>query len=302
MREVLSDKLVDQAKKDKDFILLSGDHGYALFDALRSNAPDRFVNVGIMEQAMVGIASGLCLAGRKPVVYGLSAFVPTRVLEQIKMDVCYPKLPVKFIGDGAGVVYSYLGNSHFCAEDVACLSAIPHIEIYTPGDDDEMAICLEKFFASDKPAYLRVGKSDNPAVEKVSGKLSSILPYFSQKTESNIALVSMGSMNGICSQIAKEMNVSHVSVMQVKPLDISIVDMVTPYEKLIVVEEHHESGALKSILTSEILKAKKPVPAIEHIAFKDDFIHGAGTYQYVLSEHEMSFSQIKERVSKIVND
>src|ERR1700688_3235721 len=119
MRKAFSDALVDAARSDPRVLLLTGDHGYALFDAFRRYFPERFLNAGVAEQNMVGVAAGLAKSGLRPVVYGLSAFVPVRVLEQIKMDVCYESLPVIFAGDGAGVVYSTLGTSHQCTEDIA---------------------------------------------------------------------------------------------------------------------------------------------------------------------------------------
>jgi hypothetical protein len=96
MRERLSKILVDACSLDSRYMVLSGDHGYALFDALRTKLPQSFVNVGVMEQAMVGMAAGLAKAGLRPIVYGLSAFVPIRVLEQIKMDVCHMSYPGDF--------------------------------------------------------------------------------------------------------------------------------------------------------------------------------------------------------------
>ena len=86
MRHALPSLLLEAADHDERFLVLSGDHGYELFDALRSRHPDRFVNVGVAEQSMVGIAAGLCRTGFRPCIYGLAAFVPMRVLEQVKID------------------------------------------------------------------------------------------------------------------------------------------------------------------------------------------------------------------------
>src|SRR5829696_4605298 len=121
MRAAFSRELVQAAVSDERLVLLTGDHGYALFDEFRKRCSGQYINCGVAEQNMVGVAAGLAKAGFRPVVYGLSAFVPMRVLEQIKMDICYQSLPVMLVGDGAGVVYSSLGASHQCAEDVAAL-------------------------------------------------------------------------------------------------------------------------------------------------------------------------------------
>ena len=153
MRDAFSNALVAAAKKDPKVLLLTGDHGYALFDAFRKSCPDQYINCGIAEQNMVGVAAGLAKAGFKPVVYGLAAFVPIRVLEQIKIDVCYENLPVTFIGDGAGVVYAQLGTSHQSTEDIAALRGVPQISIYSPGDRFELTACAEHIVRNPGPAY-----------------------------------------------------------------------------------------------------------------------------------------------------
>ena len=118
MRKTLSDLLVQVTLKDPRIIVMSGDHGYALFDDIREKCPTQFMNCGVAEQNMVGVAAGLAKAGFRPIVYGLAAFVPIRVLEQIKIDVCLENAAITFLGDGAGFVYSSLGSSHQCFEDI----------------------------------------------------------------------------------------------------------------------------------------------------------------------------------------
>src|SRR5258708_4992419 len=125
MRNAFSAALLTAARTDPRILLLTGDHGYAVFDDLRRVCADKYINAGVAEQNMVGVAAGLAKAGMRPIVYGLSAFVPVRVLEQIKLDVCYESLPVLFIGDGAGVVYSSLVTSHQRTDNIAALPALP---------------------------------------------------------------------------------------------------------------------------------------------------------------------------------
>src|SRR4051794_9722869 len=159
MRNSFSAALVAAARRDPRVLLLTGDHGYALFDEFRRRCPGQYLNAGVAEQNMVGVAAGLAKGGLRPVVYGLSAFVPMRVLEQIKLDVCYENLPVVFIGDGAGVVYGTLGVSHQCTEDVAALRALPNLAILSPADDLEMTACMRLALAANGPTYVRMGKA-----------------------------------------------------------------------------------------------------------------------------------------------
>src|SRR5579871_3742770 len=164
MRSAFAEALVRLAKADPRVLLLTGDHGYALFDDFRRACPGQYINGGVAEQNLVGVAAGLAKGGFRPVVYGLSAFVPMRVLEQIKLDVCYEPLPVVLVGDGAGIVYSTLGTSHQCTEDVAALRAMPHLAILSPADAAEMTACMEMALRADTPVYLRMGKADLGAV------------------------------------------------------------------------------------------------------------------------------------------
>src|SRR5436305_9249592 len=160
MRNAFSQALVETALADPRLVLLTGDHGYALFDDFRRRCPAQYLNAGVAEQNMVGVAAGLAKGGLRPVVYGLSAFVPIRVLEQIKLDVCYEQLPVVFVGDGAGVVYSALGTSHQSTVHVAALRTLPHLGILSPADATEMTACMGLAFEAAGPIYLRMGKCD----------------------------------------------------------------------------------------------------------------------------------------------
>jgi transketolase len=157
MRTAFSDTLIRLAKADPNVLLLTGDHGYALFDDFRLECSAQYINAGIAEQNMVGMAAGLARAGFRPIVYGLSAFIPVRVVEQIKLDIAHDKLPVMLIGDGAGFVYSHLGTSHQSTEDIACTRAIPDLSVYSPADRFEVTACMELAYKSKSPVYLRMG-------------------------------------------------------------------------------------------------------------------------------------------------
>ncbi len=298
MREVLSRVIADKAQRDKDFLLLTGDHGYALFDELRSRASEKFINVGIMEQALISMAAGLAKVGYKPMCYGLASFVPIRVLEQIKFDVCLGKLPVKIIGDGAGLVYTHLGNSHLCAEDISALSCLPDIEIYSPGDKEEMRVCFDEYAASDNPAYLRVGKCDTPNINDAS--LPTSLPYFTHKTSSKDLFISTGAMLGVVHGFAKEFKTNHLSIMRVKPLHTEVLKMISGYERIFFFEEHVKRGGMMTALIELMLENNLPIPKVESFHLNSSFIHKAGKYQFAMAQHGISVDQMKARLSKLI--
>ena len=194
MRDAFSAALISAAARDPKVLLLTGDHGYALFDGFRKTCPAQFFNAGVAEQNMVGVAAGLAKGGFRPIVYGLSAFVPVRVLEQIKMDICYEQLPVVLIGDGAGFVYSYLGASHQSTEDIAVTRVLPHLSIFSPADAREMTYCMESALSLHAPAYLRMGKSDVGTIHAapVSPDLGDLIEVAA--SASRVAVIATGSM------------------------------------------------------------------------------------------------------------
>jgi transketolase len=248
MRNAISKALVDAARCDERVVLLTGDHGYALFDEFRQACPRQYINAGVAEQNMVGVAAGLAKGGLRPVVYGLSAFVPVRVLEQIKLDICYEQLPVVLIGDGAGVVYSSLGTSHQSTEDVAALRALPHVRILSPADTHEMAACMGLALDGAGPVYLRMGKSDLGVVHAAPiavdwGRLLCL-----RSGDGPLAWIATGSMVNTALAVAERWPGSEVfSAPCLKPLDEdSVGDICRRHEAVIVLEEHYVYGGLGS--------------------------------------------------------
>lgn len=293
MRERLSDLLVKACTADSRRVVLSGDHGYALFDALRKASPKSFINVGVMEQAMVGMAAGLAKSGARPIVYGLSAFIPIRVLEQMKMDVCHVGYPVIFLGDGAGLVYSTLGASHQCGEDVAALKPLPGMKIFTPADAEELEAVFNEALATNGPCYIRIGKSDRPAVS--DERLSSTAPRLLRKTSSERPiLVTMGSMTAFGNQLAGEFDLGHLSVLRVKPIHKELVEILHTAKEIWVLEEHHRSGGLASTISDALIDEGYTVPKMKIWSLKDQFVHTCGSYQHALSEHQLSDQQVRQ--------
>lgn len=298
MRERLSALIAQGALDDHRTIVLSGDHGYALFDRLRAVAPSQFINVGVSEQAMVGYAAGLARTGFRPIVYGLAAFVPMRVLEQIKLDICQSCLPVLFLGDGAGLVYSTLGASHHCAEDIGCLRTLPHIGIYSPADHAELEICFRESREMAGPTYLRIGKSDRPPIP--GDAPFSTEPRMVAGGSKETILVATGSMTSIAREIATEFGLSVISVPRLKPFSAGILPMVRSAGLVISIEEHSRYGGLGSALAECFARENSAGPRLEVLALEDKFAARCGSWQYALSEHNMSDQQLKQRVRALI--
>lgn len=297
MRERLAQLLLEQAKADPRFLALSGDHGYALFDPLRQGAPDRFVNVGVCEQGMIGYAAGLANVGFRPVCYGLAAFVPLRVLEQVKLDLCHPKLPVLMLGDGAGLVYSSLGTSHQCGEDIAALMPLPDMRIYSPSDEFELANCWKDAMAAEGPSYIRIGKSDRAAAHKSDAEALLAPHWVHEAKGSKACLVATGSMVGLAQLLGRELGVSALSVPKLKPVDAGFGPLLAGFDKVITLEEHALQGGLYSLACEALVHARPAkLPLLTPLALKAQFAHNAGSWQYALSEHELADAQVKDRI------
>jgi transketolase len=301
MRNAFSDALVEAARNDPRVLLLTGDHGYALFDAFRRHFPERFLNAGVAEQNMVGVAAGLAKSGLRPVVYGLSAFVPVRVLEQIKIDVCYENLPVIFVGDGAGVVYSALGTSHQSTEDVAALRGVPAIRILSPADAHEMTACMALAFAADGPVYLRMGKADLGAVHAAPPPLTwgRLLPV--RQGGGPLAWLATGSMVRTALAAAQRWPGSAVySCPSLKPLSPEDVSAVCRSHKVIVtVEEHSVFGGLGGAV-AEIASSAAPV-WVCRVGIADRFSRFCGSYQYLMREHRLDLEAVVAQVESFLH-
>ena len=295
MRDVISNFLATKASEDKNFFVFSGDHGYALFDEIRKKAPEQFINTGVTEQAMVGCAAGMAKTGKKVVVYGLASFIPVRVLEFIKMNICYEKLPVILLGDGAGAVYTTLGASHQCGEDVACLKTLP-IKIFSPADKHEMELCLAEASVIPMPSYIRVGKCDKPAVH-MDGKLtklSAIIPLL--KNESTTAIFATGSMVSTAKIIAEKYNLALYSCPVLSFYDSSeIVSAMKAYKNIISIEEHSVHGGLGSNL-ADLIATNGMNLKLTKFGITEYFTKGCGSYEYAMKFHGLDLETLESKI------
>jgi transketolase len=300
MRTAFARCLLRAAQADPRLVLLTGDHGDALFDEFRRACPQQFLNAGVAEQNMVGVAAGLAKGGQRPIVYGLSAFIPLRVLEQIKLDVCYENLPVLFVGDGAGVVYGQLGASHQCAEDVAALRALPGVAILSPADEHEMTACMSLALSADGPVYLRLGKADLGAVHLFTpqldwGRLSQL-----RAGSGEVAWIATGALVGTALAAAEHWPDSAVwSAPCLKPLRSDQVKAVCDRHRAVVVlEEHSVYGGLGSAV-AEIACAEVPT-WVCRIGIQDRFSQRCGGYSYQLEEHQLTTEAVIAQVRRFL--
>jgi transketolase len=302
LRTAFSETLVRLARADSRVLLLTGDHGYALFDDFRTQCPRQYVNAGIAEQNMVGMAAGLARGGFIPFVYGLSAFVPIRVLEQIKLDVAHDNLHVILLGDGAGFVYSHLGTSHQSTEDIAATRAIPQLAVLSPADRFEQVLCMEWAYKACAPVYLRMGKSDRGDIHSTALALpfGDLSPVRAGKVGA-ITFLATGSMVRTALEVVNQDYPDSAvwSVPTIKPVNVDQIATICAGSRAVVtMEEHSTIGGLGS-LVAEIAADLAPVRMLR-IGVADRFSEHCGSYQYLLKEHRLDASTVRSRVQAFV--
>lgn len=301
MRNAFADVIYEIGQKDARICALVADISPAgSIVKFREQFPERFINTGVAEQAMIGIAAGLALKGLRPFCYTIATFSLFRPFEMVRVDLAYQNLPVTVIGMGAGVIYSTLGGTHHTMEDVAVASAIPNMTVLAPCDPAEMRVMTHWCaMQSQGPVYMRLGKAGEPdltatAVEPLKvGKLRTL------KRGRDIALLSYGITVVMAAKIAAQLeaagkSVSLVSCHTIKPLDRAGVEKVlASHQQVAVIEEHVPHGGLGSRV-KEIAWESRASCRLDCFSLKDEFIHCYGTHDELLRAHGLSVDRILE--------
>src|SRR6478609_7957995 len=145
--------------RDADSVFVPGDLGFNALEGLVAKYGKRFINAGVAEQGMIGLAAGIALTGMRPWVYSIAPFVTYRCLEQIRNDVCLHQLPVRIVGNGGGYSYGIMGPSHHALEDLAVLKVLPNLQLFFPCASDQVASAVGLQAGLDGPCYLRLALS-----------------------------------------------------------------------------------------------------------------------------------------------
>lgn len=162
MRNAFIDELVLLAQSHPQIALVVGDLGYSVIEPFADRFPDRFLNAGVAEQNMTGLAAGLASEGYHVFTYSIANFPTFRCAEQIRNDVDYQQLPVTVVAVGGGLAYGPLGYSHHAVQDFALMRSMPNMLIAAPGDPAETRACLRYLVRNPQPSYLRIGKAGEP--------------------------------------------------------------------------------------------------------------------------------------------
>lgn len=294
--------IMEMAKQRDDFYVMSADlcQSSGLFK-FREEFPDRFINSGIAEQNLIGIAAGLAKDGTCVFASSFSPFVTMRACEQVRMNMGYMQLNVKTVGLGSGLIMAQLGNSHYGIEDGSVMRAIPGMTVVNPADGVEIMKLVEALCDYPHPAYLRLtGGPGLPIVyeDDIDFQIGKSIKVREGK---DIAIIACGTMVYYAKQAAeilaaKGIDASVIDMHTIKPLDTAAVDAELGKKLIVTVEEATIVGGLGSAV-AEHLAIKKQKPAQLMLGIKDTFPH-AGTYQYLLESCRLTGPQIAEDIEK----
>jgi transketolase len=268
---------------DKNIFFLTADMGINLVEKFESSYPNRYLNVGIAEQNLIGVASGLAKIGFTPYVYTISNFLVHRCLEQIRNDVVLHDLPVKLIGPSTGYDNGPLGPTHHMLEDWGVINCLQNIDIYTPFNKQTSKQILIEISNSKKPAYVRIPKGEG--VEVKNTHLSDTL------------IVSYGSALPLAIEISEQKKCEIFPVLQMNKYAIELeFSKLSNYEEIIVIEDHFSNCGLYSIL-SQILLENKWSGKLRSVAPKNYSLKVGNKFEdFLESEDFVSDKQFKKEI------
>jgi transketolase len=300
MRDAFITELTTIAHEDKNVILLTADLGFGVLDKFRKELPKQFINVGIAEQNMIGLATGLAFEGYIVYCYSIANFPTLRCLEQIRNDAAYHQANVKIVSVGGGLSYGPLGMSHHATEDLAILRVLPGVQVLVPSTLREASAGARHLYKTPGVQYFRLDKSfAKDSVE--TGEID--LNSWKVLTEGNeICIVSVG---GILEEtiLAREIllkegvKVRLVSATNLTPNSIEMVMKSISHPKLLIsVEEHVTSGGLGGLL-AEIISGLGENIRLIRLGIQPEFVSTVGSQKYLRNIHGISAIEIARVVS-----
>lgn len=305
MRKGIITRIHTMMKENKNIYFLTGDLGFNTLEDIEKDYKERFINVGIAEQNMVGIASGLALSRKKVFVYSIIPFITMRCFEQIRDDICYNDLDVTLLGVGAGLSYGVLGSTHFALEDIAILRALPQMSIFSPADETEALLGLDFLENYHHPVYFRIGKKIEPVIYE--------RPYNFRYTSGMVLQegkdIVIFSTGPITKEVLKatdylqsvfQISTTLVNIHTLKPIDEKLIVKVSRGKKAVfTVEEHSIIGGLGSAV-SEVISAYKQFPQLKRIGTNDQFIRHIGSQDYLRKKIGLSSDGIVKTILSVV--
>jgi len=291
MRNTFIEILTEKAKHDKSIVLIVGDLGFNVVEPFAKKFPDRFINIGIAEQNMIGVAAGLAKEGHNVFATSFAPFITLRSGEQIRMNLGYMELNVKAVAIGSGISMAFLGNSHYGLEDTAVMRSIPNLTIVCPADCAEIVKLVHAAAEFTGPMYIRLtGAVGNPPVytEEYDFQIGKSITL---REGTDITIFAIGSMVYESLEAAKildslDISTKVVNMHTLKPCDYNAIDLAISSSKAIItVEEHSIIGGLGSVVAE--YKAQFAMSPAQLIIGLPDKFGKTAEYRFLLEKYRL---------------
>lgn len=306
LREALGMALIQAARENEKVVVLDSDVAHPTrIHLFQHEMPERFLQNGIAEQNMVGVAAGLASCGWIPVVVAFAAFLVRRCFDQIYNSVCFPRLNVKFVGSYSGFTSYGTGASHQSFDDVAIISTIPNMTIINVGEVQEVFDAVQEMISLPGPCYLRVPRIDSSRPFYGEGQRFSMGKVFQIAAGPRAAILSTGIMTAICHSVvsrlrADDLSISLYHVPTLKPLDREkILEILESYKQVFTIEDNSVLGGLGGIV-NQIAAGRKAGARVTNIGIQDRF-GKCGKLEELFAHYGISEDDLYTRITRALS-
>ena len=302
MRDAFSEALYEIICADDRVILVTSDTGAVCHDQIKAKFPGRYINVGIAEQNMVGVAAGLAMTGYIVYVYAIVPFATMRCYEQIRVDLCcMGHLPVTSVGVGAGFDYNTLGPTHHGTDDIALMRTLPGMMVLSPSDSVMAAACARISHELPGPKYIRLDRTGLPLIYD-EGETDFSAGLTNLREGKDVCIVATGRMVKRALDVAEELatesvKVSVVDLYRIKPLNQELLlEILGKSDRVATLEEHFVTGGLGS-LVAELMAEENACRPLRRFGIPDTFCREYGPREHLHSLYKLDQHSITQAIS-----
>lgn len=293
------EKILSKSSKN---LILTADLGFNVFEGIADRFPSQFINVGICEANMIGVASGLSRQGFRVFCYTMAPFITMRCLEQIKMHMSIGQQPICLLGVGAGYAYGHQGASHHSVADFNVMKALPGIDVYSPSDPAEAYYCIENAYKENMPSYVRLSFCYGREVVLPKQITSDFCNLVKGDGRSKIGVFCLGSELIRLIDAREEASIDVYSVLSLdKAEPQKLVSTLEKYEKIITTEMNVIDGGLGDFINRALIAADLR-PQVYNWCLPSSFYHFSGDEEYLLDKSGLSVPALKSRLSTVLNE
>ena len=301
IRDAFFDEIYDIAAKDKNVMFVTADADAFSIRRYKKDFPDQFINVGVQEQNMVLIATGLALAGKKVFVYSIIPFITMRCYEHIKANICSMNLDVTIIGCGAGLSFSKDGPTHHAIHDIGVMRVMPDMKIYNPSDAESAKDCAQKVYNNSTPAYVRIDKGIFPELYVDGCSDANIIRNFDKTV-----IISTGYMTHTALEVAEELDCGLIDLVRISPLPENLFELIRERsyghtQQIITIEENSITGGIGSAVSEFITDHDLPIK-LKRIALEDKQYFEYGDRKWLHEEYGISANKIISRLRSEIGE